>query len=159
MWVNTFSGQAQAVMTSLGRRYLTRLHLKLQCNPPYTPLASRSRCQFYTRHTFRTSQTRSSTSSAVSTATKTWVDCLPSQVRPYLYLTRIDKPIGTLLLFYPCGLSNSPFSGPTSSEGSLSVVNHHGFIHPRTSLYHAVDLYWLIWSRSPCYAWCRMYHQ
>jgi hypothetical protein len=34
---------------------------------------------------------------------ETWVDRLPPKVRPYLYLTRIDKPIGTLLLFYPCG--------------------------------------------------------
>lgn len=33
----------------------------------------------------------------------TWVDKLPARARPYLYLTRIDKPIGTLLLFYPCG--------------------------------------------------------
>src|ERR1700729_297483 len=34
---------------------------------------------------------------------ESWVDCLPARVRPYLYLTRIDKPIGTSLLFYPCG--------------------------------------------------------
>ncbi|KAL5527170.1 hypothetical protein ACEPAG_5961 [Sanghuangporus baumii] len=38
----------------------------------------------------------------VITPAKTWVDNLPPKVRPYLYLTRIDKPIGTLLLFYPC---------------------------------------------------------
>jgi hypothetical protein len=36
---------------------------------------------------------------------RTWVDSLPPRVRPYLYLTRIDKPIGTLLLFYPCAWS------------------------------------------------------
>jgi hypothetical protein len=41
---------------------------------------------------------------------KSWVDHLPPNVRPYLYLTRIDKPIGTLLLFYPCG-SCSLFQG------------------------------------------------
>lgn len=35
----------------------------------------------------------------------TWVDRLPQKARPYLYLTRIDKPIGTLLLFYPCAWS------------------------------------------------------
>ncbi|KIJ70235.1 hypothetical protein HYDPIDRAFT_79081 [Hydnomerulius pinastri MD-312] len=35
----------------------------------------------------------------------TWVDHLPASVRPYFYLTRIDKPIGTLLLFYPCAWS------------------------------------------------------
>ncbi|KAL0949660.1 hypothetical protein HGRIS_009700 [Hohenbuehelia grisea] len=36
---------------------------------------------------------------------RTWVDSLPTPIRPYLYLTRIDKPIGTLLLFYPCAWS------------------------------------------------------
>lgn len=35
----------------------------------------------------------------------TWVDRLPQKARPYFYLTRIDKPIGTLLLFYPCAWS------------------------------------------------------
>jgi 4-hydroxybenzoate polyprenyltransferase len=35
-------------------------------------------------------------------APRTWVDALPARARPYAYLTRIDKPIGTLLLFYPC---------------------------------------------------------
>jgi len=34
---------------------------------------------------------------------KSWVDRLPQKVQPYVHLTRIDKPIGTLLLFYPCG--------------------------------------------------------
>ncbi|KII95320.1 hypothetical protein PLICRDRAFT_210192 [Plicaturopsis crispa FD-325 SS-3] len=35
----------------------------------------------------------------------TWVDRLPEKARPYAFLTRIDKPIGTLLLFYPCAWS------------------------------------------------------
>jgi 4-hydroxybenzoate polyprenyltransferase len=34
---------------------------------------------------------------------KSWVDRLPQKAQPYVHLTRIDKPIGTLLLFYPCG--------------------------------------------------------
>jgi hypothetical protein len=34
---------------------------------------------------------------------KTWVDALPLRMRPYVLLARADKPIGTLLLFYPCG--------------------------------------------------------
>lgn len=37
---------------------------------------------------------------------KTWLDKLPSvlqPVKPYLELIRIDKPIGTLLLYWPCG--------------------------------------------------------
>ncbi|KAJ7591207.1 UbiA prenyltransferase family-domain-containing protein [Mycena floridula] len=37
--------------------------------------------------------------------TASWVDRLPQRMQPYLYLTRIDKPIGTLLLFYPCAWS------------------------------------------------------
>ncbi|KAJ7095246.1 UbiA prenyltransferase family-domain-containing protein [Mycena belliarum] len=40
-----------------------------------------------------------------TTKSKTWVDRLPTQVQPYLYLSRVDKPIGTLLLFYPCAWS------------------------------------------------------
>ncbi|KAF8579327.1 4-hydroxybenzoate polyprenyl transferase [Ramaria rubella] len=36
---------------------------------------------------------------------KTWVDNLPAWARPYVLLTRVDKPIGTLLLFYPCAWS------------------------------------------------------
>ena len=41
----------------------------------------------------------------LSTTPTTWVDRLPQKINPYLYLTRIDKPIGILLLFYPCGMS------------------------------------------------------
>ncbi|PCH41299.1 4-hydroxybenzoate polyprenyl transferase [Wolfiporia cocos MD-104 SS10] len=33
---------------------------------------------------------------------KSWVEHLPAKMRPYLYLARVDKPIGTWLLFYPC---------------------------------------------------------
>ncbi|KAJ1820474.1 Para-hydroxybenzoate--polyprenyltransferase, mitochondrial precursor (PHB:polyprenyltransferase), partial [Coemansia sp. RSA 2599] len=37
---------------------------------------------------------------------------LPPSVRPYLYLTRIDKPIGTWLLYWPCvwGISMAAFN-------------------------------------------------
>ncbi|KAG1747854.1 UbiA prenyltransferase family-domain-containing protein [Suillus paluster] len=35
----------------------------------------------------------------------TWVDYFPSNIRPYLYLVRADRPAGTLLLFYPCAWS------------------------------------------------------
>jgi 4-hydroxybenzoate polyprenyltransferase len=36
----------------------------------------------------------------------TWVDRFsPSAARPYLKLIRIDRPIGTMLLFWPCGWS------------------------------------------------------
>ncbi|KAF5369909.1 hypothetical protein D9758_001193 [Tetrapyrgos nigripes] len=35
----------------------------------------------------------------------TWVDRLPAKARPYAHLMRLDKPIGTMLLFYPCAWS------------------------------------------------------
>lgn len=40
----------------------------------------------------------------VSSPPKTWVESpiIPEKVRPYLYLARMDKPVGTLLLFWPC---------------------------------------------------------
>ena len=46
-----------------------------------------------------------SSNTAPTVLQRTWVDKLPAKIRPYLYLMRIDKPIGTLLLFYPCGES------------------------------------------------------
>ncbi|KAG1742249.1 4-hydroxybenzoate polyprenyl transferase [Suillus paluster] len=36
---------------------------------------------------------------------KTWLDYVPSNIRPYFYLIRAHKPAGTLLLFYPCAWS------------------------------------------------------
>ncbi|KAG1816462.1 4-hydroxybenzoate polyprenyl transferase [Suillus subaureus] len=37
--------------------------------------------------------------------TATWVDYLPSKIRPYFYLARVHRPSGILLLFYPCAWS------------------------------------------------------
>src|ERR1700742_5076673 len=33
---------------------------------------------------------------------RTWVDAAPSGAQPYLRLMRLDRPIGTWLLFWPC---------------------------------------------------------
>ncbi|CAK8697539.1 unnamed protein product [Clavelina lepadiformis] len=33
---------------------------------------------------------------------KTFVDMAPEHIKPYLQLNRLDKPIGTLLLYFPC---------------------------------------------------------
>lgn len=60
----------------------------------------------------------SGTPSSASTAPTTWVDRLPPKIRPYLNLIRIDKPIGTLLVFYPCGASNR-FEVMRSSSSSF----------------------------------------
>ncbi|KAG6880452.1 hypothetical protein C0992_000054 [Termitomyces sp. T32_za158] len=62
-------------------------------------------------------------------APTSWVDRLPQKVRPYLYLTRIDKPIGTLLLFYPCAWSITmasyalqlPFTTPLTYIGLFGL--------------------------------------
>ncbi|CAK5275703.1 unnamed protein product [Mycena citricolor] len=51
---------------------------------------------------------------------KTWVDRVPAKVQPYIYLSRVDKPIGSILLFYPCAWSitmasyalQTPFTTP-----------------------------------------------
>ncbi|KAJ2395319.1 Para-hydroxybenzoate--polyprenyltransferase, mitochondrial precursor (PHB:polyprenyltransferase), partial [Coemansia sp. RSA 2559] len=42
-----------------------------------------------------------------------FIDRFPKSIRPYLYLTRIDKPIGTWLLYWPCtwGIGMAAFSG------------------------------------------------
>lgn len=59
----------------------------------------------------------SSTSTTLPTAaTKTWIDKAPERLRPYLHLTRIDKPIGTLLLFYPCSCVSFPRAPPLSAS-------------------------------------------
>ncbi|KAJ7068137.1 4-hydroxybenzoate polyprenyl transferase [Mycena amicta] len=63
--------------------------------------------------------------SSSSLTSKSWVDRLPQTVQPYVYLTRVDKPIGTLLLFYPCAWSitmasyalHAPFTTPLTYLG------------------------------------------
>lgn len=52
---------------------------------------------------------------------RTWVEDMPNSVRPYLYLIRIDKPIGTWLLFWPCGESSSSSLLPQLSSLELTV--------------------------------------
>ena len=83
-------------------------------------------------HSFRwrfhqSSQLRLSSTFTRPATRKPWVQRLPTQIQPYLYLMRVDKPIGTLLLFYPCGQSLflSPFpklvrsDSPTPQHGPL----------------------------------------
>ena len=35
-------------------------------------------------------------------STRSWLDSAPPSVKPYLLLARLDKPIGTWLLLWPC---------------------------------------------------------
>lgn len=40
------------------------------------------------------------------------VDRSPARIRPYLQLMRVDKPAGTMLLFWPCGWSTALAAAP-----------------------------------------------
>jgi len=48
---------------------------------------------------------------------KSWIERTPEKIRPYLYLARVDKPIGTLLLYYPCSASLFPEIGIRNRDG------------------------------------------
>lgn len=84
---------------------------------------------------------------------KPWVEHFPTRLRPYLYLTRIDKPIGTLLLFYPCGLWSFFCDGQLLSV-VCSLVHYHGFLRAGSTLHNPADLPRPIWAGSVSYAWC-----
>jgi len=66
-------------------------------------------------YAFVLAQRRSATTPPPTTSTPTrpgtepmaqpppsWVERLPPGIQPYLYLARVDKPIGTWLLLWPC---------------------------------------------------------
>ncbi|ESK97568.1 para-hydroxybenzoate-- mitochondrial precursor [Moniliophthora roreri MCA 2997] len=57
-----------------------------------------------------------------------WVERLPSPLRPYMYLMRIDKPIGTLLLFYPCtwSITMASYALETSFTTPLKYISLFG---------------------------------
>ena len=59
---------------------------------------------------------------------KSWVERTPRKIRPYLYLARVDKPIGTLLLYYPCSTSLRPRPEYWNCDGKNSVVDYDGFV-------------------------------
>ncbi|KAL7326185.1 Para-hydroxybenzoate--polyprenyltransferase, mitochondrial precursor (PHB:polyprenyltransferase) [Mucor circinelloides] len=53
-----------------------------------------------------------------------WLDHLPKKVAPYAFLTRIDKPIGTWLLFWPCAwsISMAAYSTGASVMDAASMI-------------------------------------
>ena len=102
--------------STLCTRRSTRLWLGPQLKNVQSGYSAQIRLGRYNAVTFKrllgTVKTDSASPSPSTTSTEslslpptTWIDRLPPKIRPYLYLTRIDKPIGTLLLFYPCGKS------------------------------------------------------
>lgn len=66
----------------------------------------------------------------------TWVDRLPSSIRPYFYLTRIDNPAGTLLLFYPCAWSVTMACYAVRAPVA-TAWNYLGFFLIASQVFHA----------------------
>jgi 4-hydroxybenzoate polyprenyltransferase len=59
----------------------------------------------------------------VADATGNWVDTrAPSWSRPYLRLSRLDRPIGSWLLLMPCGWSAALAAGISGDIGQLPLV-------------------------------------
>ena len=86
---------------------------------------------------------------------KSWVERTPEKIRPYLYLARVDKPIGTLLLYYPCSASLFPEAsgfGIVTDEIVGSLVNNDGFLRAASPYYHAFDVSDPLRYRRVCHA-------
>src|SRR5712692_3535198 len=65
----------------------------------------------------------SSTDARVADATGNWVDThAPSWSRPYLRLSRLDRPIGSWLLLMPCWWSAALAAGVAGSIGRLPLI-------------------------------------
>ncbi|KAF9469025.1 4-hydroxybenzoate polyprenyl transferase [Collybia nuda] len=92
-------------MTSLCRRTPYLPHCLRQHTKSRTTYSGNVWPRIIAQRASNTGRVRFLSSTAIPSIRKTWVDHLPPKVRPYAYLTRIDKPIGTLLLFYPCAWS------------------------------------------------------
>lgn len=75
----------------------------LWANTARVSLWRASICQIRMLHGERTTSIAKN-KPAESVTPQSWVSRLPSRVQSYALLARIDKPIGTLLLYYPCGM-------------------------------------------------------
>ncbi|KAF7776058.1 hypothetical protein Agabi119p4_4451 [Agaricus bisporus var. burnettii] len=76
-------------------------------------------CLYYTTRLASTSTQNHRLHTELPTS---WVARLPKKWQPYLYLARIDKPIGTLLLFYPCAWSITMVSYATAAPISVPLT-------------------------------------
>ena len=91
---------------------------------------------------------------------QTWVDRLPTSVRPYLYLTRIDKPIGTLLLYYPCSESFHRCLHANQNEHIFSSMVHcHGLIRVARAHHNSIEVPGAVRYWSIDHARCGLYNQ
>jgi hypothetical protein len=99
-------------------------------------------------------------SSSKDLTSSSWIEHLPPRVQPYFNLARTDKPIGVLLLFYPCGSSLALLGKVLVKRGGCtSVVHHNGFLRDRSVIDYAIEIPWPFWY------WCshherrRMHHK
>lgn len=69
-----------------------------------------------------------------------WIDRAPAKLQPYLYLTRIDKPIGTLLLFYPCSTCVRSL-GRGVCSCCCSMVDYDGVVRRQRAVHHTLDIH------------------
>ncbi|KAI8142695.1 UbiA prenyltransferase family-domain-containing protein [Fennellomyces sp. T-0311] len=58
-----------------------------------------------------------------------WIDRLPEKIAPYAFLARIDKPIGTWLLYWPCawGITMATYSNDVSPWSAAFMLAAMGF--------------------------------
>lgn len=125
----------------------------------------------------RSLRTSVNTKTTVSTPTPpqnspvTWVSRLPQAVQPYMLLMRLDKPIGTMLLYYPC---SEPLMRTcrTSEFGHslvismdlvllpnvlLSLGDTNGVLRSTFITYCTFDSACAIWNGRPHHARSRLY--
>jgi hypothetical protein len=85
------------------------------------------------------------------------VSSLPARAKPYAYLARLDKPVGSWLLYWPCGLS--PLTHPPHTADVCSM-EYNPRRSTRTNSPSTTVLYvGTLWCRRCSNAWRRMYHQ
>lgn len=74
---------------------------------------------------YQVSNANSSTSATTTTTTPTsWIDeskVIPSSVKPYLHLARVDKQVGTMLLLWPC-IWGVALASPQYSIPSIALI-------------------------------------
>ena len=90
----------------------------------------------------------SSSTSISATTTSSWLDRLPASLhwtRPYFQLSRLDKPIGSWLLYWPCGRR---VGKSTMLRWRLGIFFQPGLLPWRPILFHFPYLPQYI--NSPC---------
>ena len=141
----------RAPLSSTFFRQQSRLRLKTQILG-----CGRVEC----RYTSTSSSADSITTSAPSQPPpKSWVERTPQKIRPYLYLARVDKPIGTLLLYYPCSVSPPSEIGCRNLDEKHSLVNYDGFVCASSPNNHSSDISESLRGRRVHYARSGMHDQ